>query len=92
MQFTAQISRTYDYDVVVCGSGSAGFAAALSAARNGSRVAIVEKNGELGGSTTSGLVGPFMTCFDPSGKRQLSVYMGINLNFLFPYTAEIKHR
>ena len=71
MQFTAQISRTYDYDVVVCGSGSAGFAAALSAARNGSRVAIVEKNGELGGSTTSGLVGPFMTCFDPSGKRQL---------------------
>ena len=71
MQFTAQISRTYDYDVVVCGSGSAGFAAALSAARNGSKVAIVEKNGELGGSTTSGLVGPFMTCFDPSGKRQL---------------------
>lgn len=70
-EFRINVSDCAEYDVLVCGSGCAGFSAALSAARNGAKVAIIERNGEIGGSSTSGLVGPFMTCFEPSGKRQI---------------------
>ncbi|MBE6651263.1 MAG: FAD-dependent oxidoreductase [Ruminococcaceae bacterium] len=40
------------YDLVVCGGGPAGFSAAISAARNGVRVALVEQMGYLGGTAT----------------------------------------
>ena len=40
------------YDVVVAGGGSAGVAAAVSAARLGAKVALVEKAGFLGGAST----------------------------------------
>ena len=42
------------YDIVVCGGGPAGFCAAVQAARCGSKVALLEKNGMLGGILTSG--------------------------------------
>ncbi|HOF19594.1 MAG TPA: FAD-dependent oxidoreductase, partial [Phycisphaerae bacterium] len=44
------------YDVVVAGGGVAGVAAALSAARQGARTALVEKTILLGGLATSGLI------------------------------------
>ena len=34
-----------DYDVVVCGGGPAGFIAAIAAAREGAKTAIVEQYG-----------------------------------------------
>lgn len=40
------------YDVVVCGCGSAGFCAAIAAARNGSKVAVIEKYACPGGVLT----------------------------------------
>lgn len=46
------------YDVVVCGGGPAGFIAAISAARNGAKTALVERYGFLGGTATAGLVTP----------------------------------
>lgn len=58
-------------DVVVVGGGSAGFCAAIAAARNGARTLLVEQNGFCGGMATSGLVGPFMTCYDKSGDRMI---------------------
>lgn len=45
-----------EYDVVVCGGGPAGCAAAIAAARAGLRVLLVEAQGQLGGMGTSGLV------------------------------------
>ena len=48
------------YDVVVAGGGLAGVMAAISAAREGSRVIIIEKHGCFGGMATAGLVYPFM--------------------------------
>ncbi len=43
-------------DVVVCGGGPAGLAAAISAARAGASVQLLESNGCLGGIWTAGLV------------------------------------
>ncbi|MBQ6715588.1 MAG: FAD-dependent oxidoreductase, partial [Clostridia bacterium] len=39
----------YDYDVIVAGGGVSGCAAALSAAREGKRVLLIEKTLLLGG-------------------------------------------
>ncbi|MDP0498082.1 MAG: FAD-dependent oxidoreductase [Verrucomicrobiota bacterium JB024] len=41
-------------DVLVCGGGPAGFAAALAAARSGARTTLLEMHGCLGGIWTSG--------------------------------------
>lgn len=56
-----------EYDVVVCGGGVAGFVAAISAARNGAKTALIEQYGFLGGTATAGLVTP-VTEFRKSGK------------------------
>jgi len=48
------------YDVVVCGGGLAGVAAAVAAAKKGSKVLLIEQYGFLGGCATLGLVNPFM--------------------------------
>ncbi len=58
-------------DVVVVGGGSAGVAAACAAARSGASTLLAERYGFLGGTSTAGMVGPFMTSYTPDGKRQL---------------------
>ena len=47
-------------DVCVCGGGSAGTAAAVTAARNGLKVVLIESGTVLGGLQTQGLVYPAM--------------------------------
>lgn len=44
-------------DVIVCGGGPAGIAAALAAARTGANTILIEAHGCLGGIWTSGLLG-----------------------------------
>jgi len=51
-----QTSVFAEVDVLVCGGGSAGVAAAVCAARTGARVLLVERYGYLGGLATGGLV------------------------------------
>src|SRR5690606_32738777 len=46
-------------DVLVLGAGSAGLAAAVTAARSGVRVAVVERHGFAGGMGTASLVHTF---------------------------------
>ncbi len=43
-------------DVLVLGSGPAGFAAAYTAAKNGAKVILAEQGGDVGGISTSGLM------------------------------------
>ncbi len=56
-----------EFDVVVCGGGVAGFVAAISAARNGAKTALVEQYGFLGGTATAGMVSPIAE-YRKSGK------------------------
>ena len=49
-----------EYDIVVIGGGPAGIAVAWSAAKNGSKVLLIERYGFLGGMATTGLVGPIL--------------------------------
>ncbi|HIT84520.1 MAG TPA: FAD-dependent oxidoreductase [Candidatus Ornithomonoglobus intestinigallinarum] len=48
------------YDIIVCGGGFAGSAAAIAAARSGASVLLIEKSGFLGGAAGNCLVNPFM--------------------------------
>lgn len=59
---------TGEYDVVVCGGGPAGFAAAVSAARAGMKTAVIERGGCFGGTATGGFVMP-VSGFFHQGKR-----------------------
>ncbi len=63
-----QVKNTVFYDIVVCGGGFAGVAAAVSGAREGARVLLVESGGELGGDITKGLVPQIL---DAEGKGGL---------------------
>ena len=58
-----------NYDVIIAGGGISGAAAAISAAREGVRVLLVEQYGFLGGMLTAGGVGPMMTFH--AGKEQV---------------------
>jgi len=44
------------YDVVICGGGPSGCAAALAASREGLKTLLIESQGQLGGMAVSGLV------------------------------------
>ena len=65
------VRADYLTDVLVVGGGPAGVCAAISAARNGAKVMVVEQSGMLGGMATQGLVGPFMTCYDKAGEKMI---------------------
>ena len=49
-------NETIHTDVLVVGGGTAGFVAAIAAARNGARVVLVEQRDHLGGTHSGGMV------------------------------------
>ena len=51
-----RVPVSYQADVVVAGGGVAGVAAAVAASRDGARVLLIERFGQLGGMATGGLV------------------------------------
>ncbi len=71
--FTRTIPVEEGYDLVVCGGGPGGYAAAIAAGRLGAKVLLVEATGCLGGMGTSGLV----TAFDPMANGQRILVGGI---------------
>ncbi|MDF1814357.1 MAG: FAD-dependent oxidoreductase [Verrucomicrobiales bacterium] len=60
------LTVNHDADVIVCGAGPAGIAAALSAARSGANVRLFEVHGCLGGVWTAGLL-TYIFDFDKPG-------------------------
>jgi len=63
-----QIKVVADVDLLVCGGGFAGVAAALYAARNGANVLLLERYGFLGGLCTAALV------IDTTGDADIAAY------------------
>ena len=57
------------YDVIVCGGGVAGVAAAVSAANNGLSTLLLEKSNLLGGLGTLGLINLFVPMCNGRGKQ-----------------------
>ncbi len=50
--YSRQLTRLWNADVIVVGSGTAGTCAAIAAARSGARTVLVERFGFLGGTST----------------------------------------
>ena len=59
------------YDLVVAGGSTTGVAAAVTAARAGLSVAIVEYNAFFGGTATAGLVPVWHSLYSTDGTRQI---------------------
>lgn len=69
---TQKLPLQDDADVIVCGAGPAGMAAAITAARAGARVRLFEVHGCLGGVWTAGLL-TYIFDFDKPGlTRELT--------------------
>jgi hypothetical protein len=65
----ADLPVVAEADVVVVGGGTAGFIAAVAAARNGASVALVEQNGFLGGALTGTYVSTPGYFADSDGRQ-----------------------
>ena len=84
----ANIPTLLTADVCVCGGGPSGTAAAVTAARNGLKVVLIESGTVLGGLQTQGLVYPAMptnihdsdTPYITDLNRRFSVH-GFDVNF-----------
>ena len=64
MKITTEYHLGGKYDVIVCGGGPSGVAAAISSARNGAKTLLVEQGGCLGGFWTRGLLTWLIDTFD----------------------------
>ena len=55
-----ELEVRYSADIVICGGGTAGVSAAIAARDQGASAIIIEQFGSLGGTSTNGLVTPYM--------------------------------
>lgn len=67
-----RLTLVHDADVIVCGAGPAGVAAAVAAARAGARVRLFETNGCLGGVWTAGLLTWIFDFDKPGFTREIT--------------------
>ena len=74
-----KVIREDHYDLVVCGGGMAGFSCAISAARMGLAVAVVERSGCLGGTATNAGVNHLLGVrkLHPDSRKHIRVVGGI---------------
>lgn len=67
------------YDVAVVGGGFAGACAAISAAREGAKVLLIDKSNALGGAAVNCLVNPFMRSYYWENDKTVHLSRGIFL-------------
>ena len=65
------ITNKGSYDIIVVGGGNAGVSAAVSAARCGKSVLLIEKQVNLGGLATVGLISWYEPLCDGEGKQMI---------------------
>lgn len=71
----------HQVDVLVVGGGSAGLMAAVAAARQGSRVMLVERNGYLGGTLSMVTLGSFCGLYTVTDTEVIPVVRGLVAEF-----------
>ena len=64
-----ELIKKDDYDVIVVGGGIAGIAAAVAASRTGAKTLLMEKQINLGGLATVGLISWYEPLCDGKGKQ-----------------------
>lgn len=69
--FPQDLSAAGDFDLVVAGGSATGVCAAVTAARAGLKVAIVEYNAFFGGTATAGLVPVWHSLWSTDGRTQI---------------------
>lgn len=67
--FDQRAAAVHDTDVLVVGGGAAGVAAAVTVARQGLRVTLVEKYGFCGGGAVAGMSGTICGMYEASDSR-----------------------
>ena len=88
INYTKQLQVRGYYDVVVAGSGPAGICAAVAAAREGAKVALVERYGVVGGNLTTGYVGPILGMVGKGTMRdELVELLGVPENDMIGVTG-----
>jgi len=70
IQISGSVPVNYSCDAVVCGAGSAGFVAAIAAARAGLKTILIDRYGFPGGTATAGYVLPISGAYH-KGRRVL---------------------
>jgi hypothetical protein len=72
------MTRDYKYDVIVCGGGTSGVAAAIASARVGAKTLLIERLGTLGGQmNVSGPPGfSYAYLYNAKGERVLDGIIG----------------
>lgn len=73
--------RQYNFDVVVCGGGTAGVAAAIGSAKTGARTLLLEKDPYCGGQATHANVTAFCG-FYSCGANPIEVVRGVGKEIL----------
>lgn len=69
LEMKRRVTQKKAYDVIVCGGGVAGVAAAVSAAKRGRSTLLLEKSNILGGLATLGLINLFVPMCNGRGKQ-----------------------
>ena len=76
---SSYVSVLDEVDVLVCGGGLGGVAAAIASARTGAKTLLVERNTCLGGVATAGMCCSVFNCYFTGGKDRKLVTRGIAL-------------
>ena len=71
------------YDVIVCGGGTSGTAAAVAAARGGAKTLLIERNGALGGQ---------MNVSGPPGFSYANLFNGYDEQVIAGFAEEMHSR
>lgn len=72
MKYTIETKQGKEYDVIVCGAGTAGVIAAIAAGRQGASVLLLERSFHVGGMLTEGNAG--ITKFTLTYGRDIEKY------------------